>query len=582
MSLNNSASAIVKRGYYVLPLVPNGKTPLTVNGFKDASSDPAVIGAWWVKWPQANIGLVVGETSDLCVLDIDPRNKGDESLRLLEKRFGVLPKTVTAETGGGGRHYYFRFDKHFKLSREFRRGIDLKKTGYVVVPPSIHASGRAYQWAPGLALGEVEIASLPTWLLNESSENDKGAKSDFIELLKGVPEGERNNAAASVAGHLIARGLKKDEIVPLILLLNKENTPPLPEDEIVRVVESIWHKHISEKFNDALSNTQSSPEELFDFLSRNIPKVEFLIPDMLQRQGRTMISAQTNLGKSVMVQNWVVALASGATVIGIDGVQRSRVLYLDCEMGESMLKDRFQKMITGRDVQQGLIHVKTIMGGNLLDESAQAALRDWIRTLEIEVLVLDPIGSIWLGDENDKGEVSKLTSFFDGLIKDYGIAIVLVHHWRKAGKDFKAGGEMAAGSYKWAAWVDIHITLSGKPGSLTVECQKARAGKRFEPFRIALDEETLTFIYAGDFSKKFDNKTLLEVFEECGGERVPIPAMIEMAKKLGKGSEAVIRQLIKESPDFEIDKSQKTHYITRKTKTEDRTNEIISTILSLE
>jgi hypothetical protein len=251
-------------------------------------------------------------------------------------------------------------------------------------------------------------------------------------------------------------------------------------------------------------------------------------------------------------------------------------------MGESMLKERFQKMIAGRDVPKGLIHVKTIMGGNLLDESAQAALREWIKALEIEVLVIDPIGSIWLGDENDKGEVSQLTSFFDSLIKDYGIAIVLVHHWRKAGKDFKTGGEMAAGSYKWAAWVDIHITLNGKLGSLTVECQKARAGKRFEPFRVTLDEEALTFNYAGDFVKKFDNKTLLEVFEACGGGKVSIPAMIKKARELGKGSPAVIRQLIKGSPDFETDTSQKTYYIERKAKTEDRTNEILNTILSLE
>ena len=78
----------------------------------------------------------------------------------------------------------------------------------------------------------------------------------------------------------------------------------------------------------------------------------------------------------------------------------------------------------------------------------------------INVLILDPIGSAWQGDENDKKEVSKLTSRFDSLISRKNISIVIVHHWRKPTRDSKTGGEMASGSYKWAAWVDIHITLN--------------------------------------------------------------------------------------------------------------------------
>jgi hypothetical protein len=44
------------------------------HGLKDASSDPAQLTGWWRRWPQANIGLVTGELTD--VLDVDGRPAG--------------------------------------------------------------------------------------------------------------------------------------------------------------------------------------------------------------------------------------------------------------------------------------------------------------------------------------------------------------------------------------------------------------------------------------------------------------------------------------------------------------------------
>jgi len=60
-----------------------GKHPRTEHGLKDATTDEGVIGRWWDKWPEANVGIVTGAVSGLVVLDVDPRHGGDESLRVL-------------------------------------------------------------------------------------------------------------------------------------------------------------------------------------------------------------------------------------------------------------------------------------------------------------------------------------------------------------------------------------------------------------------------------------------------------------------------------------------------------------------
>ncbi|MGH9286192.1 MAG: bifunctional DNA primase/polymerase, partial [Acidimicrobiales bacterium] len=83
------------------------KHPLTRHGLHDATPDPAVIRAWWGRWPWANAGIVTGAVSGLVVLDIDPASHGNESLARLQSLMGSLPVTLTAETGGDGQHLFF-------------------------------------------------------------------------------------------------------------------------------------------------------------------------------------------------------------------------------------------------------------------------------------------------------------------------------------------------------------------------------------------------------------------------------------------------------------------------------------------
>ena len=150
----------------VLPLRVSGKEPLgdlVPHGKDDATTDESVIDGWWSRAPQANIGLRTG--GDFFVLDVDPRNGGGETLAQLEHENGPLPITITVLTGGGGAHYYFKHPGG-KLKGKAGIGIDVKREGgYVVAPPSMHASGRPYAWAPGRAPGEAAIADAPAWLV---------------------------------------------------------------------------------------------------------------------------------------------------------------------------------------------------------------------------------------------------------------------------------------------------------------------------------------------------------------------------------------------------------------------------------
>lgn len=159
--LRNAACEYAARGLHVHPLAPRAKRPLTPHGKDDATRDLATVLAWWQRWPNANIGIHCNP-SGIVVIDIDPRNGGDESIFELERELGALPDGPSAETGGGGTHYLFRHPG-VPLVGKLGDGVDVKDHGYILAAPSLHPSGRRYEW--DIALDEAELPELPElWL----------------------------------------------------------------------------------------------------------------------------------------------------------------------------------------------------------------------------------------------------------------------------------------------------------------------------------------------------------------------------------------------------------------------------------
>jgi O-acetyl-ADP-ribose deacetylase (regulator of RNase III) len=136
-----------------------GKHPLATlvpHGVKDASRDPAVVAAWWRRFPQANIGLATGIVFD--ALDVDGP-QGAAALRAFTVEHGLeLPRGPLVRTGSGGWHMYLA---PTGLGNPPPRGlgqVDWRgRGGYVVVPPSRHASGTRYRFLRDLAAPLVAV-----------------------------------------------------------------------------------------------------------------------------------------------------------------------------------------------------------------------------------------------------------------------------------------------------------------------------------------------------------------------------------------------------------------------------------------
>ncbi len=229
MTLTNAALVYATAGMAVLPLhqpivrpdgttgcsCPDakcrsiGKHPRTAHGLHDATADPAQIVAWWRRWPQANIGLATGARFD--VLDVD---------------------------GSAGWHHYLaplgrgNAQPIRGLERVDWRG----RGGYVVAPPSRHATGARYRWLRPLAdelpqvpapLRELLVAAdrvrpcrPPTAPVAPHSYAHRALIDECASLAVTAPGGRNGRLwlAARNLYNFVAGGLLTDEEVEAALL----------------------------------------------------------------------------------------------------------------------------------------------------------------------------------------------------------------------------------------------------------------------------------------------------------------------------------------------------------------------------
>ena len=264
MSLQNEALRYAAAGIPVFPLhwikqdgtcscrlgemcQAKGKHPRIKNWCEEATTDAAKIKEWWDKAPSANIGIPMGEKTGLVALDVDTRHHGEESLAILMDENDILPPTITATTGGGGKHYIFKYTEELALKNVvgFREGLDVRtQGGMIVAAPSMHHSGNQYKWDEGKSPFEMEAADMPAWLVAEirrvgTKLTTKKKAADNAPRKK-ISEGGRNNHLTSLAGALRRKGLGEDAIVATLRAENADRLdPPLDDETVVAIAKSI-------------------------------------------------------------------------------------------------------------------------------------------------------------------------------------------------------------------------------------------------------------------------------------------------------------------------------------------------------
>lgn len=250
-----------RSGLPVFLLKPRGKKPQIPkseggHGHIDATTNPAIISAWWQKYPQANIGI---RCDGLLVVDLDGQS-GTQVLLNMEFEHGQLPTTWTVKTGGGteaqakepGQHLIFKAPSELNIrpgaGKHGYPGLDIRANdSYIVAAGSVTR-------LPYETINDSPIADAPEWLVRLAMAGNNGSKpgaknEQFWHGFRLKTPEEKVNTVNSVSQNLESSQEKSSHIETFQKIPNKNNTTELPNclkcglNEWARALDgsNFWH-----------------------------------------------------------------------------------------------------------------------------------------------------------------------------------------------------------------------------------------------------------------------------------------------------------------------------------------------------
>lgn len=501
--LLSSALDYARLGWWVIPLhepTKDGcscgksdchsiaKHPRTLRGQHDATQDEALIREWWTRWPTANIGIV-GDKSGLVLIDIDPRAGGVETWARIAN--GTQIDAPTVATGGdpNGRHFYFA-DPGGQLPGKLGPGVDVKRRGYVVAPPSRHASGRRYEW---LQQPQDEIPVLPRWvrpapIVIEQTDNIKAACEKifdkWVTSVLNAREGDRNNSlnrAAFVLGGIVEHGkISEGQIVDALFYaarrvgldenearrtiasgLKSGKAKPLALDQDHPLQFADLSEHPPDEPPQDTVDPWGAPYTLLDAHAPR-PPVVYIVDGVFCEASVNVVYGDSGSLKSMLLADLCAAVTGGQTWVGKPTIARP-IMWLDFDNGARRSHERFSAFARQRGLPDNSPFFYYSMPTPTLEannSSHMALLYSRVVNHQVGVLVVDNLGLVSGSADENSADMAAVIGGFRWLAEMTNVCVIVVHHQSKPSGYGKSKGDMLRGHSSIKAGLDVALWIN--------------------------------------------------------------------------------------------------------------------------
>lgn len=212
---------------------------------------------------------------------------------------------------------------------------------------------------------------------------------------------------------------------------------------------------------DAAAKPDLAPD-LWDFLDGEDPGFDWLMPGLIERGDRLMITGYEGWGKSVFTRQLALGLASGVHPFTGENTAPSRVLFIDCENSERQLRRGLLRMMPvladtyAQPPERDRMFVLSKMGGVDLtgDEDAQWLLERCVAH-KPDVLFLGPLYYLYAEGSNEEASMRRVQRAIDAVRMRIGCAVVIEAH--PGHGSFGKRPTRVAGSSVWLRWLESGI-----------------------------------------------------------------------------------------------------------------------------
>lgn len=507
--LYKAALTYLDYGLSIIPVNTKKQPIIPYKEYYERKATKEEVQAWFEKYQNLQLGLLTGAISGISVIDIDIRNGGSN-----EQYKDII--TPTVQTGSGGWHYYFKYEKGIGSKPNVFPGIDIKSDkGFVVIPPSRSVKGR-YEWIRSIF--DTPLVPLPGHILKiYDEETYQNVLSVFNpQIVQGANEGNRNNSAAQYIGHLLTRHPEEEwetVVWETIRDWNRlHNTPPLEETELRKTFNSITSAERLKRQTNILippkaaldtkmAESAFSPLSFEQVLSQTPDELEnsWIIKHLIKPGWLVVLGGHGKQGKSTLAMHLLQYIRKGKSFVY--ETQALPVVYINCEMGKNDIRDLIKDTLSDEaDTPTGesanLIHYPKLP---LNLDCLRQFLKDQAKA---GLCVIDSFRGAFLlegENENQAGSVGIILRSLQNICRETQWTILLIHHLRK---DSSGTAHDLSGSSEWLSAPDAVFTwecvkFGSEPGTLRVTGRLEPVG----PLSITLSRNTIEFLGT---SKEYD------------------------------------------------------------------------------
>lgn len=464
----------LSNGYSVIPLMPRSKKPLIDwKEYQSRRASESEVKEWFTKTKDANLGIVTGSVSGVSVVDLD----GPEGIKSGAEL--KLTSSCTSLTGRG-KHLWYRNVEGLGNSVRAYPGIDIRgEGGFVVVPPSVHESGRRYRFLGPSVCNAESLPPFPIAIFAQPVTNGSGSltrnEPGWIgKALEDMKDGNIDNTLTSILGRMRNDGWTASDALTL-LQPHAERVKAEPghlEDKIRNVWERYEPKVSVSRSGDTglVLHSPADAESISEYDNwkqssvaskgdtTGYAKLDAMLHGGLNSTRLFTVAARTGTGKT----NWLIGVSRSFCEAG------KKVLFFSTETQFQELWDRYRATLSApKEFERHEFFVCDSFTPSL--ENVEEA----IAQVKPDLFIFDHISHV--GDEHQ--EISK---FMQGLT------------WLK--RKYDCAGIVAAQLNRSADWVDlksgnrVEPRLSMIKGSGTIEQASSRVLLLSE--RLVTDEYT--------------------------------------------------------------------------------------------
>src|SRR5690625_2292698 len=434
-------------------------------------------------WMASGYGIIVSD--GLLVIDVDPRNGGAQGYaQLVEDIPEVAGADFIVETGrkDGGKHIYFKAPAGVALMQSLPqyKGVDVKTTGYVVGPGSLHASGQRYDIVVGDS--PADIGPAPTALIELLKRPDAHRTSlageqvdvtdnDLADMVKAIdPDcGHDEWVRVGMALHEITGGTgfaiwdnwsRRGKKYPGQDVLDRrwhsfgKSATRVGYGTLHKyATQAGWQEPVTFDYTPyaeppqdaATTNNEPAPPKprhqiwLETLLEPRIDRVRrmaaqpWVITDIVPAGGVVSLVGGSGVGKSFVAVDMACAIASGTEWHGYSVEQAGSVVYVAAEGGGGI-----DKRALAWAQQHGMDDVPQLymlLDAPIIDDQKDAALltetlAELARRIEqpIKMVILDTLNRVMQGEENSATAMAALMRGVEMVRQRLGCAVQIIHH----------------------------------------------------------------------------------------------------------------------------------------------------------